>query len=129
MRKIFFLLTSITVVTYLSSCEGGTTFTKTVDNERAESITIKLTTIYGNSDSVTIMSNESKEIFWDDQMGSFVDNSFTCTQMIDSVEITITNSKTLTKDIMNPDHWTRESKEGRNSREDCTFTIKEDDIQ
>ena len=112
--KSILYISLITLIISLISCEGGTTFTKTIDNETAESITIKLTTIYGSNEPVTIMSNESKAIFWDDQMGSFVDNSFTCTQIIDSVEITITNSKTLTKDIMNPDNWIRESKDGRN---------------
>ena len=52
----------------------------------------------GATEPVTVKSNESKAIYWDDQMGSFVDDSYTCTQMIDSVEITITNSKTLTKE-------------------------------
>ena len=127
--KSILYISLITLIISLISCEGGTTFTKTIDNETAESITIKLTTIYGSNEPVTIMSNESKAIFWDDQMGSFVDNSFTCTKMIDSVEIKITNSKTLTKDIMNPDNWIRESKDGRNSREDCAFTITDDDIQ
>ena len=119
----------IAIIILLTSCEGGTTFTKTIDNKTSESITIKLITIYGSNEPVTIMSKESKEIFWDDQMGNFVDDSYTCTQMIDTVEITITNNKTLTKDIMNPDNWIRKSKDGRNSREDCTFTITDDDIQ
>ena len=119
----------ITLMILLTSCEGGTTFTKTIDNKSSESITVKLFTIYGSNESLTVNSNVSKEIYWDDQMGSFVDDSYTCTQIIDSVEITITNNKTLTKSIMNPDNWIRESKDGRNSREDCTFIITDDDIQ
>ncbi|MEZ5195791.1 MAG: hypothetical protein R2764_05165 [Bacteroidales bacterium] len=119
----------ITLMILLTSCEGGTTFTKTIDNKSSESISVKLFTNYGSSESFTVSSNASKEIYWDDQMGRFVDDSYTCTQIIDSVEITITNNKTLTKDIMNPDNWIRESKEGRNSREDCTFIITDDDIQ
>jgi hypothetical protein len=113
----------------LTSCEGGTTFTKTIENRSSESITVKLFTIYGSYESLTVNSNVSKEIYWNDQMGSFVDDGYTCTQIIDSVEITITNNKTLTKSIMNPDNWIRESKDGRNSREDCIFIITDDDIQ
>lgn len=119
----------ITLMILLTSCEGGTTFTKTIDNRSSESITVKLFTIYGSYESLTVNSNVSKEIYWNDQMGSFVDDSYTCTQIIDSVEITITNNKTLTKSIMNPDNWIRESKDGRNSREDCIFIITDDDIQ
>ena len=119
----------ITLMILLTSCEGGTTFTKTIDNRSSESITVKLFTIYGSYESLTVNSNVSKEIYWNDQMGSFVDDSYTCTQIIDSVEITITNNKTLTKSIMNPDNWIRESKDGRNSREDWIFIITDDDIQ
>ena len=119
----------ITLMILLTSCEGGTTFTKTIDNRSSESITVQLFTIYGSYESLTVNSNVSKEIYWNDQMGSFVDDSYTCTQIIDSVEITITNNKTLTKSIMNPDNWIRESKDGRNSREDCIFIITDDDIQ
>lgn len=119
----------ITLMILLTSCEGGTTFTKTIDNRSSESITVKLFTIYGSYESLTVNSNVSKEIYWNDQMGSFVDDGYTCTQIIDSVEITITNNKTLTKSIMNPDNWIRESKDGRNSREDCIFIITDDDIQ
>lgn len=119
----------ITLMILLTSCEGGTTFTKTIDNRSSESITVQLFTIYGSYESLTVNSNVSKEIYWNDQMGSFVDDGYTCTQIIDSVEITITNNKTLTKSIMNPDNWIRESKDGRNSREDCIFIITDDDIQ
>ena len=119
----------ITLMILLTSCEGGTTFTKTIENRSSESITVKLFTIYGSYESLTVNSNVSKEIYWNDQMGSFVDDGYTCTQIIDSVEITITNNKTLTKSIMNPDNWIRESKDGRNSREDCIFIITDDDIQ
>ena len=52
-----------------------------------------------------------------------------CTQLIDSVEISITNNKILTKDIMNSNNWQRMSKGGRNSKEDCLFIISDEDIQ
>lgn len=129
MKNKIALIVLITVITILSSCEGGTTFTKSVDNNSSETITIKLHTIYGTNDAVTINPNESKQIYWDDQMGRFVDDAYTCTQFIDSVEISIINNKVLTKDIMNSNNWTNTSKGGRNSREDCKFSISNEDLQ
>ena len=119
----------MTVITILSSCEGGTTFTKSIENRTTETIRVKLQTIYSSQDEITINPNESKQIFRDDQMGRFVDNSYMCTQLIDSVEISITNNKILTKDIMNSNNWQRMSKGGRNSKEDCLFIISDEDIQ
>ena len=113
----------------LASCEGGTTFTKTIENKTSQTITVRLFSIYGAKDTVSLSPNESKQIFIDDQMGSFTDKSYTCTTFIDSVQVTITNGKTLIKDIKNSNNWIRESKGGRNSREDCTFIITNSDIQ
>ena len=129
MNRVYAFIVSMTVITILSSCEGGTTFTKSIENRTTETIRVKLQTIYSSQDEITINPNESKQIFWDDQMGRFVDNSYMCTQLIDSVEISITNNKILTKDIMNSNNWQRMSKGGRNSKEDCLFIISEEDIQ
>jgi|GEM_PF-1833231 len=114
---------------FWTSCEGGTFFTKTIDNKSSETITVKLFTIYGDNNTVMINSNEAKEIYWDDHIGSFVDENYNCTEMIDSVVLSISSGKKLTKDIMNPDQWIRNSKGGRNAREDCVFTITNNDFQ
>lgn len=127
-KRILYCSLAGLIILFLS-CEGGTTFTKTIDNKSSESITVKLITIYGSNTHLTIETNESKEIYWDDQIGSFVDDSYTCTQIIDSVEIKVTNNKTLIKDIRNPDNWIRKSKDGRNSREDCIFKVTNNDLQ
>lgn len=119
----------IFVLVVLASCEGGTTYTKTIDNQSSDTVLLKLFTPYLNDQSFTINPNGSKQVYWDDQMGSFAGDSYNCTQEIDSVEITISNNKVLLKDIMNSDNWIRESKDGRNSREDCTFIITNTDIQ
>ena len=129
MNRVYAFIVSMTVITILSSCEGGTTFTKSIENRTTETIRVKLQTIYSSQDEITINPNESKQIFWDDQMGRFVDNSYMCTQLIDSVEISITNNKILTKDIMNSNNWQRMSKGGRNSKEDCLFIISDEGIQ
>jgi len=129
MTKPLFQIVLITTVILLISCEGGTTFTKTINNKSSEEITIKVYSIYGNEQSEIINSNESKEIYWDDQMGSFVDDSYSCTQEFDSIQVIVSNDKVLTKDILNSGNWQRESDDERNSKEDCTFTITNNDLQ
>lgn len=129
MKNLFVLITSISAIFILPSCEGGTTFTKSIDNRTSDTVRVKLHTIYDSKDEITINPNESKQIFWDDQMGSFVVDSYTCTQLIDSVEISITDNKVLTKDIMDSNNWERLSEGGRNSKEDCLFIISEENIQ
>lgn len=114
---------------FFSACEGGTTFTKSIDNRTSEIITIQLFTSDGAYEQLSIKSNEIQEIYWNDRLGSFVDESYTCLQEIDSFDITISNNKELIKDIMEPDNWSKTSKDGRNSREDCIFTILNEDIQ
>jgi hypothetical protein len=125
-NSIFLIFITICIV--LVSCEGGTTFIKTIDNRSSETIVITLFTAYGSNIADTIRANESKEIYWDDQMGRFVDDSYCCTEVIDSVEITITNNKTLIKDIMDSGNWIRKSEGGRNSMENCSFIITDTDL-
>lgn len=84
----------------LASCEGGTTYTKSIDNRSSETITIGLYAYYGNNETNTINPSESKAIFWDDQMGSFVDDNYSCTQEIDSIVLAISKNKILKKDII-----------------------------
>jgi len=119
----------IFVLVVFASCEGGTTYTKTIENKSSDTILLTIFSAYLNDQSFTINPNDSQEIYWDDQMGSFVGDSYSCTQEIDSMEITISNNKVLMKDIMNSVNWIRESKDGRNSREDCTFIITDEDLQ
>lgn len=129
MKKAFAVTGLISVMIIFSSCEGGTTFIKSIDNRTTETIQVKLYTIYGSNDEVTINPNESRQIYWDDQIGFFVDESYNCTELIDSVEVNITNNKILTKNVMDSDNWERISEGGRNSKEDCQFIISNEDIQ
>lgn len=111
------------------ACEGGTTFTKIIDNQSSENIKIKTFSIYGFEQVTEINSGESKNVYWDDQMGRFTDSTYHCTQEFDSIHVEISNNKILVKDIMLFDNWTKESSGGRNSKEECTFSISDDDVQ
>lgn len=130
-KKLNILLrfNALILVFFLPSCEGGTTFTKNIENKSFETITVKIFAASITNLTVTLNPNETKQVFWDDQMGKFTDGSYTCTLFIDSFNVSITNGKTLIKDIMNPNNWFRESKGGRNSKENCTFIITNSDLQ
>ena len=117
------------IILLLAACEGGTTFTKTIENKSSESITVVLFTTLGEKNEAVINPNTTKEIYWNDMIGSFVDNTHNCTTLIDSIYLGISNNKVLTKDIMNAANWDRASAKGRNAREDCTFTIYNTDLQ
>lgn len=52
-----------------------------------------------------IKVKESKQFFWYNPQGVFyTDESYECTRMIDTIEMSIRKNKILTKDIMNPDN-------------------------
>jgi hypothetical protein len=128
-KKLFSFLTIAIFTSVLIGCEGGTTFTKTIDNKSSESISVRIYTDFGSGKSFNIGPGSATEVFWNDQMGMFTGDDFTCTQLIDSIQITISGNKQLVKDPMVSSNWIRESKNGRNSREDCTFIVTDNDLQ
>lgn len=126
-NKFYFFFASLVFI--MTACEGGTTFTKFVTNNSSEIVTLELFTVYGGSEEIAVNPSESKTVFWDDQVRTFTDDSYTCTNLIDSIHLSISNGKTLVKDIMDPNNWIRETKGGRNAKENCTFTISNNDLQ
>ena len=130
MIKYFYFIIAASGLILLSSCEGGTTYSKTVKNKTSETLTIKFYSAYGGSEStVSIEPNRNKDIWVDYQQGSFAGNSYNCTQEFDSVKVTVSNNKTLGIDMMNPDNWDRESSDGRNAKERCTFEVHDQDLE
>ncbi len=126
---IRFIIPSIALALFLVGCEGGTTYTKTIDNRSSDTLAVRVYTVFGSSDTSLVMPGEATEVFWNDVMGQFVDDTYDCVQMVDSIYVQPSSGRVLQKDIMAGDNWDRESKDGRNSREDCTFTILESDLQ
>lgn len=122
---IFFFIGMI----FLFSCEGGTTFSKIINNKSTETISVKTITLVGGDQTLIISPNESKTIFFYDDERGFVDDSYNCIQEFDSIEIGISNNKTLVKNILQSDNWERESSGGRNSKEKCTFVISDEDLE
>lgn len=127
--KPFLMIAALAITLMMVSCEGGTTFTKTVENNTSEYITVKLFANADSSDAVILKPKETKLVYTYVQKGMFTGKSYTCAQIIDSVHWEITNNKTLNKDIMIGDNWTRKSTGGRNAKEDCTFSISDSDLQ
>lgn len=59
----------------------------------------------GRDKPMQIKAKESKKFFWyDPQEVFYIDESYECTRMIDTIEMSIRKNKILTKDIMNPDN-------------------------
>ena len=130
MIKSFVVFVVLLVLLTLNACEGGTTYSKTVKNKSSETLTIKFYSAYGGSEStVSIEPNRNKDIWVDYQQGSFAGNSYNCTQEFDSVKVAVSNNKTLGTDMMNPDNWDRESSDGRNAKERCTFEVHDQDLE
>lgn len=119
------------IVSIFAACEGGTTFEKQFTNNSSETITIDLfvSSLTNYQETFEIAPNESQVIFWDDQQGNFTDETYTCLNEIDSVHISISNDKTLTRNFMNVDNWEHTSKDGRNSLETCIFTIDDSHLE
>ncbi len=113
----------------LTSCEGGTTFTKKVNNQSGDTLIVATYSVYASDKPVTIPPGTSKEVFWHDQLGGFVDDSYSCTDELDSLLISTSGGKSLLTDPMDENNWSRQSRDGRNSREDCTFTVTDEDLQ
>ena len=122
-------LTLFVIALILSSCEGGTTFTKTIYNDSSEEIELTMYSYMVQTQHFTIKPKEAQQIYWNDEIGSFVDDSYTCTQSLDSVKITILSGNKLKKNIMDSTNWYASSKGGRNSREDCYFAFTDEDIE
>lgn len=122
--KYFLILAAF----FMFSCKGGTTFTKIIDNKSTETVTIKtFTTIYGEQNHI-IKPNEAKTIYLYDKERGFVDDTYSCIEEFDSIEFSLSNNKTLVKDILNEGNWENESSGGRNAQEKCTFSISDNDI-
>ena len=84
----------------------------------------------GRDKPMQIKAKESKQFFWYNPQGVFyTDESYECTRMIDTIEMSIRKNKILTKDIMNPDNWIHQRKDGRNAKEICTFRITNQDLK
>ncbi len=127
-KNIIFLAAILHIVT-LISCEGGTTFTKNIENNSNDTLSVKLYFNYMDSENISILPKQTKEVYYYDVQGLFVDEGYYCSSELDSATITTKSNKSLTKDIMNSDNWTHDSSDGRNSTENCLFIINDIDLQ
>ena len=127
------LLIIINLAVLLVSCEGGTTFTKSIKNNSTETfdVTLYLSSTYSVQTSTStyeIKPGETREMFWNDWERRFVNDMYDCTQEIDSFSFNIFSESTISVDLMDVVRWGHSSKDGRNSREDCVFEITDDDF-
>jgi hypothetical protein len=129
--KLSVYLTAASFILFLlNACEGGTTYSKAIENHSSETLTLEIYSAYGGSESpISIEPNSNKDIWVDYQQGSFAGNDYNCTQEFDSVKVIVSNNKTLATDMMEPNNWYNESSDGRNAKESCTFEVVDQDLE
>ncbi|MEZ4982242.1 MAG: hypothetical protein R2769_11785 [Saprospiraceae bacterium] len=114
---------------FLLSCEGGTTFTKEIINNSEDTLKVSIYSLLGSPQEFRILPGASEIVFWNDRLGSFVDETYNCLEEIDSFKVIVSGNKILEKDLMEISNWVRSSKDGRNSEENCRFTVSIEDIK
>ena len=128
MKTLLLSILTVALLTFIS-CEGGTTFTKHIENNSSETITIQLFQLdIDNQDSYVIAPGENQVVFFQDILGLFVGKAYDCLSELDSISVSVSNNKSLIKDIMLDENWQSESMGGRNSKEKCTFQITDEDL-
>ncbi len=111
----------------LYGCEGGTTFTKSIQNLTNEpfQLTVRME---NSSDTFQIEPMEELQFYWSDQMGYFTDDSYACVHEIDTISLQLIQGGSILIDPMDPASWMKLSESGRNSKEDCILIITPSDI-
>ena len=113
------------------SCEGGTTFSNTLDNQSDSDLLVIVHTNSGFIDTISLNRHSFQYIYWDDQMGRFVPDSliYECSSPFTSLSILDSSFSVIAKNYNTDSVWTHSYKRGkRNSYESCTATITNDDI-
>lgn len=124
-RSIILLIIGISFL--LHGCEGGTTFTKSIQNLTNEPFQL-IVRMENSTDTFQIDAMEELQFYWADQMGYFTDDSYTCLQEIDTISLQLIQGGLVLIDPMNPASWMKISESGRNSKEDCILIITPSDI-
>jgi hypothetical protein len=124
------ILFALCLTASLLSCEGGTTFTKTLVNRSDVAVTLRTTeTIAAFTDSFTVQPQTSQTIYFSDRMGLFVTDLYPCLSEFDSLFVELPDTLVLLKNILDESNWEKELTGGRNAQAICTFVIEAGDIQ
>ena len=125
LTRLLLILLTVT----LASCEGGTTFTKKIENQSEDTLTVFIYSYADQKGPLSVPPGTAREIFWSDRMGMFVGEDYTCTDEIDSLAILVEGGKMITFDPLDDNRWFMEQKGGRNARVICTLVISGRDLQ
>jgi hypothetical protein len=115
----------------LMGCEGGTTFTNSLDNQSDSDLLVIIHTNTGFIDTVSLHKHSSQTIYWTDEIGRFVPDStiYSCASPFTSLSILDLSFSEIAKNYHIDSVWTHSYKRGkRNSFESCTATITNDDL-
>lgn len=116
----------------LISCEGGTTYTKTISNKSNDTLTILIFSQWEYmEDSIVLLPDKTETIFFSDKLGGD-ETPIICTAEFDSINVLIPDNKVLKKDILDNSNWDfhlNSKKNGRFVNQYCEFEIQSDDIE
>lgn len=128
-KKIFALMT-LPVCLVLISCESEAVYTKILDNQTGDTVTITYSSVYGFSGTVEILPGQ-KEVFYNNgKLGAGIDKSYGCLDDLESISLTFSSGRTLKLDPEDVGNWERKSREDRQESEEiCTFRVSEADLE
>lgn len=131
MNKIIQLFLGCAIVLSMASCEGGTTFTKSINNTSSETLSVIAHASDGTRlGEVAILPGDEKQVYWNDKQGEFATENYSCTEELDSINVSVSNGKVLILDLMDSENWNIvSSADGKDERKDCTATISDSDLQ
>ncbi len=130
LMRILNVLLAAYVIFGLCSCEGGTDYMKTITNASSETITLNIFPETGaGGGEVVLMPNESSEIYAFSTTAKFEGEDYSCASDIDSIQVSVTNNKTLILDLLDGSNWTLDRSGRRIELLDCSLTINDSDLQ
>ena len=115
---------------FLNSCEGETTYEKYVQNNTIDTITVSMH--IGNEQHTAIILPNGRKLFPSPTFGLGAKTQTTsCLIGIDTITVSSSSGKILTKNILLDENWkaTLERKGPGLSHQECLFTIEASDLQ
>ncbi len=123
MIHTFKTLIFLATMTMFASCDKTVTYSKSLDNQTDETITLNFV-VNGNESTMSVPPNSLASTIIDEQDGD-IDSEYSCTSEFESIQATVSNNKLLTLNILDESNWIRQGGDDV----DCLITITQADIQ
>ena len=128
--KLTAILLVLAAATSFMGCETDHYYSQFIDNQSSQEIVFHFSgTNVGNfGDSITVPPGERMEIFQFRKWGASPEG-LECAIPADSVYAVVANGKELVKNVTAESEWSSETTGKRTTIQECTFLIKEQDLQ